>query len=90
MWDNGIYQITGGQKTASATADLVEVARAAGITDSHWAADEEEFGRLFASALKGGPNLIAARIDDKPGVGVTDRDPVQIRERFMRGLGVRD
>jgi thiamine pyrophosphate-dependent acetolactate synthase large subunit-like protein len=89
VWDNGVYQITGGQKTASATADLVEIARAAGIASSHWAADEDEFDRLIASALKGGPNLIAARIDDKPGVGVTDRDPVQIRERFMRGLGVR-
>jgi hypothetical protein len=33
--------------------------------------------------------LIAARIDDKPGVGTTRRDPVQIRERFMLGLGVR-
>ena len=43
-----------------------------------------------AAALKdGGPSLIAARIDDKPGVGTTERDPVQIRERFMRGLGVR-
>ena len=89
VWDNGIYQITGGQKTASATADLVELARAAGIASSHWAADEGEFDRLFAAALKGGPTLIAARIDDKPGVGTTDRDPVQIRERFMRGLGVR-
>ncbi len=89
VWDNGIYQITGGQKTASATADLVEIARAAGIAQSHWAADEEAFDRLFATALEGGPSLIAARIDGKPGVGTTDRDPVQIRERFMRGLGVR-
>jgi thiamine pyrophosphate-dependent acetolactate synthase large subunit-like protein len=91
VWDNGIYQITGGQKTASAdTADLVAIARAAGIAASHWAADEDEFDRLFAAALKdGGPTLIAARIDDRPGVGTTDRDPVQIRERFMRGLGVR-
>jgi hypothetical protein len=35
------------------------------------------------------PTLIALRIDDKPGIGTTDRDPVQIRERFMRGVGVR-
>jgi thiamine pyrophosphate-dependent acetolactate synthase large subunit-like protein len=91
LWDNGIYQITGGQKTASAsTADLVAIAQASGIGKSAWAADEGEFDRLFAAALKeGGPTLIAARIDDKPGVGTTDRDPVQIRERFMRGLGVR-
>jgi hypothetical protein len=26
------------------------------------------------------PTLIVLRIDDKPGVGTTDRDPVQIRE----------
>jgi hypothetical protein len=49
-----------------------------------------DFDRLFAEALKGGPTLIAARIDHKPAVGATDRDPVQIRERFMRGIGVRD
>jgi len=91
VWDNGIYQITGGQKTASASAaDLVAIARASGIANSAWAADESEFDRLFAAALKdGGPSLIAARIDDKPGVGNTERDPVQIRERFMRGLAVR-
>jgi hypothetical protein len=33
--------------------------------------------------------MIAARIDGKPAVGTTDRDPVQIRERFMQGLGVK-
>ena len=65
------------------------VAQACGIAKSAWAADEDEFERLFAAALKdGGPSLIAARIDDKPGVGTTDRDPVQIRARFMHGLGV--
>ena len=90
VWDNGIYQITGGQPTASASAaDLVAIARGAGIAKSAWAADEEDFERLFAQALKGGPSLIAARIDDRPGVGTTDRDPVQIRARFMQGLGVK-
>jgi thiamine pyrophosphate-dependent acetolactate synthase large subunit-like protein len=91
IWDNGIYQITGAQPTASgSTADLVAIARGAGIARSAWAVDEEDFERLVASALKdGGPSLIAARIDDKPGVATTDRDPVQIRERFMRGLGVK-
>ena len=90
VWDNGIYQITGGQPTASASAaDLVAIARGAGIAKSAWAADEEDFERLFAQALKGGPSLIAARIDDKPGVGTTDRDPVQIRARFMQGLGIK-
>ena len=90
VWDNGMYQITGGQPTASgATTDLVAVARGCGLANSAWAADEEEFDRLFVEALKGGPTFIAARIDDKPGTGTTDRDPVQIRERFMRGIGIR-
>ena len=41
VWDNGIYQITGGQKTASAaTADLVAVAQASGIAKSAWAASD--------------------------------------------------
>jgi len=90
VWDNGIYQITGGQPTASAsTADLVAIARGSGIANANWAADEGEFDRLFAEALKGGPSLVAARIDDKPGVATTDRDPVRIRAAFMAGLGVK-
>ena len=90
VWDNGIYQITGGQPTASAsTADLVAIARGSGIANANWAADEGEFDRLVAEALKGGPSLVAARIDDKPGVATTDRDPVRIRAAFMTGLGVK-
>jgi thiamine pyrophosphate-dependent acetolactate synthase large subunit-like protein len=91
VWDNGIYQITGSQPTpGAAAADLVAIARGAGIANSAWAADENDFDRLVGSALKGGaPSLIVARIDGKPAIGATDRDPVQIRERFMRGLGVR-
>jgi thiamine pyrophosphate-dependent acetolactate synthase large subunit-like protein len=91
VWDNGTYQITGGQPTASATvADLVAIARGSGIANSAWAADEDDFERLVAAALKnGGPSLIVVRIDNKPGVGTTDRDPVQIRARFMQGLGVK-
>ncbi len=91
IWDNGVYQITGAQPTASAeTADLVAIAQGAGIGKSAWAADEEDFDRLFVRALaEGGPSLIAARIDQQPAVGTTERDPVQIRARFMQGLGVR-
>jgi thiamine pyrophosphate-dependent acetolactate synthase large subunit-like protein len=89
VWDNGIYQITGSQPTATTTADLVGIARASGIANASWAADEDDFDRLVARALSGGPSLIAARIDDEPGVGEVERDPVRIRESFMRGLGVR-
>ena len=91
VMDNGIYQITGSQPTGAAQrADLVMIAQACGLARSAWAADEEDFVRLVDKALaEGGPTLIAARIDDKPAVATTDRDPVQIRERFMHGIGTR-
>ena len=91
IWDNGSYQITGSQPTLTSTSvDLVQVARGMGITQSTWARDEVDFEALLAEALvKDGPWLIAARTDDQPPAGVTDRDPAQIRDRFMRGLGTK-
>jgi len=91
VMDNGLYQITGSQPTpASSVADIVAIAVASGLTDSAWAADEDDFERLVDQSLSAAaPTLIGVRIDDKPGVGTTRRDPVQIRERFMMGLGVR-
>jgi thiamine pyrophosphate-dependent acetolactate synthase large subunit-like protein len=92
VMDNGIYQITGAQPTpAAGVADIVAIATGSGLANSAWAADEEDFERLVDEALSASePSLIAVRIDDKPGVGTTRRDPVQIRERFMHGLGVRE
>ena len=91
VMDNGIYQITGAQPTpAAAGADLVAIAIASGLTNSSWAADEEDFERLIDQALSAsGPTLIGVRIDEKPGTGTTRRDPVQLREQFMLGVGVR-
>ena len=31
--------------------------------------------------------FMAVRIDGKPGVGASKRDPVLITDRFMRGVG---
>ena len=92
VMDNGIYQITGAQPTPAArVADLVAIAVSSGLVNSAWAADEEDFERLIDQSLSAeGPTLIGVRIDDKPGTGATRRDPVQIRERFMLGLGVRE
>jgi thiamine pyrophosphate-dependent acetolactate synthase large subunit-like protein len=91
VMDNGIYQITGSQPTpAAASSDIVAIAQGCGLADSAWAADEEDFERLVdRSLIASAPTLIAVRIDGQPGVGTTDRDPVQARQRFMLGLGVR-
>jgi thiamine pyrophosphate-dependent acetolactate synthase large subunit-like protein len=89
IWDNGIYQITGKQATATAgVTDIVAVAKGAGIANSHWVRDERHFDELLDRRFKdGGPVLLAVKIDDKPGPVQTPRDPVLIRQRFMRGLG---
>lgn len=91
VWDNGAYQITGGQATTTAgTADLVALARGSGIAKSSWARDEDHFERLVDDALTGsGPTFIAAKVGSERPAATTHRDPVQIREAFMRGLGVR-
>ena len=89
IWDNGIYQITGKQETATAgTTDIVAVARGAGIPNSHWVRDEAHFDQLMDRRFEdGGPLLFAVKIDDKPGPIQTPRDPVLIRQGFMKGLG---
>jgi thiamine pyrophosphate-dependent acetolactate synthase large subunit-like protein len=91
VMDNGIYQITGAQPTpGAASSDIVAIAHGCGLANASWAADEDDFERLVEQSLSAtAPTLIAVRIDDKPGIGATRRDPVQIRERFMIGLGVR-
>jgi thiamine pyrophosphate-dependent acetolactate synthase large subunit-like protein len=89
IMDNGLYQITGKQPAATASsADIVAIARGAGITSSHWVRDETHFDKLTSRRFdEGGPVLLAAKIDDAPGIGQTVRDPPLIRHRFMRGLG---
>ena len=91
VWDNGLYQITGSQPTATATAaDVVEIARGAGIAQSAWASDEDDFERLVEGALNGdGPCFIAARIDGKAPTAQTPREPVSIKDAFMRGMGTK-
>jgi len=91
LWDNAIYQITGGQPTPAAQAgtDWVAIARASGIARSHWAADEAEFDALVEAALAtDGPHFIAARIDGEPGRNQTDRDPVRFSQAFARAMAL--
>jgi thiamine pyrophosphate-dependent acetolactate synthase large subunit-like protein len=89
IWDNGLYQITGRQPTATAgKTDIVAVARGAGIANSLWVRDEAHFGKVIDRRFDdGGPILLAVKIDDQPGQGQTPRDPALIRNRFMKGLG---
>jgi thiamine pyrophosphate-dependent acetolactate synthase large subunit-like protein len=89
IMDNGLYQITGKQVTATAgVTDIVAVARGAGIAASEWIRDAAHFDALMSRSLRdGGPVLLAAKIDDQPGEVQPPRDPALVRNRFMKGLG---
>ena len=91
IMDNGAYQITGGQKTVTdQCVDLVAVAKASGLAQSAWAADESAFEELISLSLKeDGPWLIGCRIDNAKPVDTTERDPPKLKDQFMRGMGVR-
>ncbi|MCU0888898.1 MAG: thiamine pyrophosphate-dependent enzyme [Rubritepida sp.] len=89
VWDNGIYQITGGQGTPARAAgtDLIAVARACGIARAEWAADEAEFAALLEAALTtDGPHVIGARIDAEPGRNQTPREPVRHAAAFVAAV----
>lgn len=90
IMDNGAYQITGGQKTQTAlAADIVGIAKASGIAQSAWAADEDAFAELIGRSLKeDGPWLIGCRIDAGKPKDTTERDPVRIKDTFVRGIAV--
>ena len=91
IMDNGTYQITGGQKAATEMgADIIAIARGAGLAQSAWAADESAFEEMIDVALReDGPWLIGCRIDTAKPVDTTERDPARIRDQFMRGLSVK-
>jgi thiamine pyrophosphate-dependent acetolactate synthase large subunit-like protein len=88
VWDNGAYQITGSQPTlTSATVDLVAIAKGCGLERCAWATDETHFEALVDLASQSdGPMFIAARTDNQPPAGVTERDANKIRTRFMEAM----
>jgi thiamine pyrophosphate-dependent acetolactate synthase large subunit-like protein len=52
IWDNGIYQITGKQRAATAgESNIVAIARGAGIANSVWVRDEQHFEKFSIGVL---------------------------------------
>jgi thiamine pyrophosphate-dependent acetolactate synthase large subunit-like protein len=90
IFDNGVFQLTGSQRTlTSFETDVVAIAKGTGIAQSYWATDEAHFETLMDRALnEDGPWFVAACIDGKPAEGVTERDAIKIRAKFMQGMGV--
>lgn len=91
VWDNAAYQITGQQESPTVECtDVVAVARGAGISSADWARAETHFEQLIQRALtEDGPHFVGVRIDRSPGQARPERDPVILKDRFLRGIGVR-
>ena len=90
IMDNGIYQITGGQTTATKeSADIVAIAQGAGIENSYLGPRRGAFRAADRSPVRGGRPRADRRQDRRLSrpIGQTVRDPLAIRTRFMQGLG---
>jgi thiamine pyrophosphate-dependent acetolactate synthase large subunit-like protein len=85
IWDNGQYQLTGGQPTATATVtDLAAMGRGAGLQHVAGVTTMTEFeARLETWLTEPGPWLVVARTDISPAPGRPPKDPVWIKLRFM-------
>ena len=85
VWDNGQYQLTGGQLTATATVtDLAAMGRGAGLQHVTAVTTLNEFEVGLETWLtEPGPWLVVAKIDDSPAPARPPKDPVWIKLRFM-------
>jgi len=87
VFDNGIYESSGGTKTATADGvDLADVARGVGIKNAYTATSVDEFKTIFAeTTAKWEHTFICARVE--PGRGEVPPWPwpdVENKFRFIR------
>jgi thiamine pyrophosphate-dependent acetolactate synthase large subunit-like protein len=92
IWDNGQYQITGGQPThTSGKADLESIARGAGFhkvsTVDTMAAFKEALSQILSEP---GPWFLVAKTDSAGAPGRPPKSPVHIKNQFMKGLSVKE
>jgi thiamine pyrophosphate-dependent acetolactate synthase large subunit-like protein len=89
LFDNEVYEASGGTATASRQADAVAIARGAGYRHALWAQSPEEFHREFKRAWERNQlTLIAVKVDagqplDLPPLHL---DEIENKYRFMRYL----
>lgn len=87
---NGVHAASGGQELANADLDLAQLARAAGVASAENVATPESFAPALRSAFgKDGPHVLVLSTEPdtevvRPPIAL---DPVQIKHRFMAGIG---
>lgn len=89
LFDNGIYEASGGTATASHIADAVSLARGAGYKHALWVRGPEEFSSAFRQAWDTNElTLIAAKVEpgQPKGLPPLKLDEIENKYRFMRYL----
>jgi thiamine pyrophosphate-dependent acetolactate synthase large subunit-like protein len=89
LFDNEVYEASGGTATASNVADAVTLAKGAGYPHALWVTSPEDFRTAFVSAWQHNElTLIAAKVEpgqpkDLPSLRL---DELENKYRFMRYL----
>ena len=84
VWDNGVFDLTGGQVTAAATStDLAAVSQACGIEKTRRISTLDEFDAGVARALRE-PGPWCLVVDTGPTPGDRVKPLVALRTRFMQ------
>ena len=87
VFDNEVYEASGSKKTATGTgADLVGLARAAGIENALWAQSVDAFAQAAERAVSGNAlSFIGAKVGtERASVGPYPIDEVENKYRFIR------
>jgi thiamine pyrophosphate-dependent acetolactate synthase large subunit-like protein len=89
LFDNEIYEASGGTATASRNSDAVALALGAGYKRAIWVSKPEAFTNEFTNAWERGElSLIAAKVDpgQPKGLPSLKLDEIENKYRFMRYL----
>jgi len=88
IWDNGQYQLTGGQQThTGGKADLEIIARGAGFDKVITVDNLRAFEEALSQVLKNpGPWILVAKTDSAGAPGRPPKSPVYIKNRIMEAL----
>jgi thiamine pyrophosphate-dependent acetolactate synthase large subunit-like protein len=89
LFDNEVYEASGGTSTASTRADAVALARGAGYKHSLWVDTPEAFRRAFLRALTDNQlTLIAVKVEpgQPRGLPPLRLDEIENKYRFVRYL----
>ena len=88
VWDNGGWDITGGQPAGSAFGiDLAAIARGSGLEHTATVDTLDEFREVFARALADdGCWFIVARVNPGDATARPTKNLVQMRDQFMAAV----